>query len=88
MYSDGLLKLPIFTIQKNFKILLTVYSLSPHSRILLSWQYQKLHVTASFFLLAWQTLKTGRLTDQESPVHSLYLHLPDLRILTICIRIS
>lgn len=30
MYSDGLLKLPIFTIQKNFKILLTVYSLSPH----------------------------------------------------------
>ena len=29
MYSDGLLKLPIFTIQKNFKILLTVYSLSP-----------------------------------------------------------
>ena len=31
MYSDGLLKLPIFTIQKDFKILLTVYSLSPHS---------------------------------------------------------
>lgn len=31
MYSDGLLKLPIFTIQKNFKILLTVYSLSPQS---------------------------------------------------------
>ena len=31
MYSDGLLKLPIFTIQKNFKILLTVYSLSPFS---------------------------------------------------------
>ena len=30
MYSDGLLKLRIFTIQKNFKILLTVYSLSPH----------------------------------------------------------
>ena len=30
MYSDGLLKLPIFTIQKNHKILLTVYSLSPH----------------------------------------------------------
>ena len=30
MYSDGLLKLPLFTIQKNFKILLTVYSLSPH----------------------------------------------------------
>lgn len=30
MYSDGLLKLPIFTIQKIFKILLTVYSLSPH----------------------------------------------------------
>ena len=30
MYSDGLLKLPIFIIQKNFKILLTVYSLSPH----------------------------------------------------------
>ena len=29
MYSDGLLKLPIFTIQKNLKILLTVYSLSP-----------------------------------------------------------
>lgn len=29
MYSDGLLKLPIFIIQKNFKILLTVYSLSP-----------------------------------------------------------
>lgn len=29
MYSDGLLKLRIFTIQKNFKILLTVYSLSP-----------------------------------------------------------
>ena len=29
MYSDGLLKLPIFTIQKNHKILLTVYSLSP-----------------------------------------------------------
>ena len=29
MYSDGLLKLPIFTIQKIFKILLTVYSLSP-----------------------------------------------------------
>ena len=29
MYSDGLLKLPIFTIQKNYKILLTVYSLSP-----------------------------------------------------------
>ena len=28
MYSDGLLKLPIFTIQKNHKILLTVYSLS------------------------------------------------------------
>ena len=28
MYSDGLLKLRIFTIQKNFKILLTVYSLS------------------------------------------------------------
>ena len=33
MYSDGLLKLPIFTIQKNFKILLTVYSLSPHTSI-------------------------------------------------------
>ena len=31
MYSDGLLKLPIFTIQKNYKILLTVYSLSPLS---------------------------------------------------------
>ena len=31
MYSDGLLKLPIFTIQKDFKILLTVYSLSPHA---------------------------------------------------------
>ncbi len=30
MYSDSLLKLPIFTIQKNYKILLTVYSLSPH----------------------------------------------------------
>lgn len=30
MYSDGLLKLPIFTIQKNYKILLTVYSLSPY----------------------------------------------------------
>ena len=30
MYSNGLLKLPIFTIQKNYKILLTVYSLSPH----------------------------------------------------------
>ena len=29
MYSDGLLKSPIFIIQKNFKILLTVYSLSP-----------------------------------------------------------
>ena len=35
MYSDGLLKLPIFTIQKDFKILLTVYSLSPHARLLL-----------------------------------------------------
>ena len=33
MYSDGLLKLPLFTIQKNFKILLTVYSLSPHTSI-------------------------------------------------------
>ena len=33
MYSDGLLKLPIFTIQKIFKILLTVYSLSPHKQI-------------------------------------------------------
>ena len=33
MYSDGLLKLPLFTIQKNFKILLTVYSLSPHLQI-------------------------------------------------------
>ena len=32
MYSDGLLKLPIFTIQKNFKILLTVYSLSPQDK--------------------------------------------------------
>ena len=30
MYSDDLLKLPFFTIQKNFMILLTVYSLSPH----------------------------------------------------------
>lgn len=33
MYSDGLLKLPIFTIQKNFKILLTVYSLSPLRKV-------------------------------------------------------
>lgn len=39
MYSDGLLKLPIFTIQKNFKILLTVYSLSP--RILQNVRHRK-----------------------------------------------
>lgn len=38
MYSDGLLKLRIFTIQKNFKILLTVYSLSPLA-LMLSFPY-------------------------------------------------
>ena len=37
MYSDGLLKLPIFTIQKNFKILLTVYSLSPHLSLIIEY---------------------------------------------------
>ena len=40
MYSDGLLKLPIFTIQKNHKILLTVYSLSPRIFFL---QFLNLH---------------------------------------------
>ena len=42
MYSDGLLKLRIFTIQKKFKILLTVYSLSP--------QFLNLLLTSLYFI--------------------------------------
>ena len=49
MCSDGLLKLPIFTIQKNYKILLTVYSLSPpfYARI------RAVLVLKSFCLVLW-----------------------------------
>ena len=50
MYSDGLLKLPIFTIQKNFKILLTVYSLSPKLILLVS------YLLVTFIIVTYRSL--------------------------------
>ena len=50
MYSDSLLKLPIFTIQKNHKILLTVYSLS--LSVIFPFQFALSNHSLSYFLLA------------------------------------
>lgn len=56
MYSDGLLKLPIFTIQKNFKILLTVYSLSPPFNTAYSHEQNSTYSVFMHVCEAWQLL--------------------------------